>query len=169
MLVDERGLWPTWLSVPALTTRVDKVYAAFRIIGTGKGQRSGFADGCGGPPMITWCFYSILERFFRVGAKGLHMEEHDELVSFKSLKMDVRTPDVAPDMLASKDIYCIHMLNTPRRESGIDYLMYPEGILDFIRSDIDMLLRTGYHTAAFWWGTVRENRNYHLDDGWGTV
>jgi hypothetical protein len=71
MLVDERELWPTWLSVPALTTRVDKVYAAFRIIGTSKGQRSGFTGGDGGLPMITWCFYSILERFFRAGPKGL--------------------------------------------------------------------------------------------------
>ena len=76
------------------------------------------------------------------------MKEHDELVNLKTFEMDVRTPDVAPDMLAPKDIYRLHMLDTLRREIGIDYLMHPERI-DFIRSDIDMLLRMSYHTAAF--------------------
>lgn len=149
MIVDECELWPTWLLVPALTTRVDKVYAAFRSSGISKGHHIGFSGGCGGPPMITWCFYSILERFLRVGAKGLQEKEHDELVSIKLLEVDVRTPDVAPDMLAPKDIYRVDKLHRLRKESGIDYLMHPEFIVNFIASEIKTLLVMGYHTAAF--------------------
>jgi len=33
MLVDEMQLWPTWLSIPCLTTAVDKVQANIRMIG----------------------------------------------------------------------------------------------------------------------------------------
>jgi hypothetical protein len=100
------------------------------------------------------------------------MKKHDELVSLKILEMDVRTPDVAPDMLAPKDIYRLNMLDTLRRESGIDYLMHPERILNFIRSDIDMLLRMCYHTAAFGGvlferiGTIRLMMDGELCEEW---
>jgi hypothetical protein len=149
MIVDERELWPTWLSVPALTTRVDKVHAAFRLVGINQGQRSAFQIGCGGPPMITWCFYSILERFLRVGAKGPQSKKHDELVSIKLLEIDVRTSDVAPEMLAPKDTCGPDKLRRLRKESGIDYLMHPGYLVNFICGDIERLLQMCCHTAEF--------------------
>lgn len=149
MIVDESELWPTWLCVPALSTRVDKVHATFRTFGTGKKKHSDFQIGCGSPPNIVWCLYSLLERFLRVGPKGTQAKEHDEFVSIKLLELDVRTPNVPPEMIAPKDVVRIDLLEDLRKKTGIDYVMHSDYIANFIRSEINSLLYMGYHTAQF--------------------
>lgn len=79
MLVDEKSLWPAWLSVLHHTTRVDTVHATFRLFGACKYSQSGFRGGDEGPPGISWAFCSLLERFLRIGPPVLEIEKmlHD--------------------------------------------------------------------------------------------
>ena len=104
MLVDEDELYPTWLSVPQFATRVEKVYAEFRIIGAAKKNRTGFSGGDGGPPLIVWAFYSLLERFLKLGPvppqqieeiKGTEetRKTRDRDITIQVLELDFRMPD----------------------------------------------------------------------------
>ena len=70
MLINERELWPTWTSIPILATQIDTVEVNFRIISQGQKGWSGFSSGSGGTPRIMWSFYSLLERFLKVGSSG---------------------------------------------------------------------------------------------------
>ena len=117
-------LWPTWLCVPELTTGVENVHATFRIIGTSKDHGSGFTGGCGGPPLITWSFYNLLERFLKVGPLGLQKKDIDKRISIKTLEIDIQTPDVPEHTIVPKDMrFRKHgrSLGEFRKETGVDF------------------------------------------------
>jgi hypothetical protein len=146
MIVNEDELWPTWLSVPSLTTRVDKVYVAFRTFGIGKGL-CGFTRGDGGPELIVWHFYDLLERFLRVGPLPTHGGDPDRRVSIGTLELDIRTPDVPKTQLPPNPYLDSWRLAQLRRMDGIDYIMHPEHILNFLKQHIDTLLSMQYAPA----------------------
>lgn len=99
-------------------------------MGTEKnGHRGGFRAGNGGPPRLAWCFYTILEHFLRVGAKGPWKELHDEQVALKVLEMDVLSPDMAPEMLPLEAFWGYYRLPMLRRKTGIDYIVHLEYML----------------------------------------
>lgn len=103
ILLNEEHVCPTWLSVPEVTTKVDKLYAAVRTMTTGE-NRDGFEQGCGGPQQIVWCFYGILERFLRVGPVGLKTKsapETPDCFGIKMLELDFITPaELTPQLRA---------------------------------------------------------------------
>ncbi|KAE9365073.1 hypothetical protein N431DRAFT_430617 [Stipitochalara longipes BDJ] len=101
---EEKNLWPTWLYVPELTTRVDKVYTTFRSIGFPTKRNSLFLGGDRGPPRLTWALYNLIERFLRVGPVGRQPGRNDKHISIKELVIDVLTPDVPPEMIAPAKI-----------------------------------------------------------------
>lgn len=70
LLVDGKFLYPTWLSIPALTNVVDRLHTSIRIDLTAARQYQGFRLGCGGPPILVWSFLAILNRFLSVGPIG---------------------------------------------------------------------------------------------------
>ena len=80
MIVNEETLWPTWLVVPEYTTRVDAVHATVRIVGTkpASSRQSGFQFDGENPPVIVWCFLSVLERFLCKGPVGEQPPEDSE-------------------------------------------------------------------------------------------
>lgn len=86
MIVEERTLWPTWLYVPTTTSRVEEVRAPFRIMGAAEGRRSGYDGGDGGPPVMIWAFFNLLERFLQVGpVSSRQNRHHDKVTRFDTL------------------------------------------------------------------------------------
>jgi hypothetical protein len=77
MFVNEHCLCLTWLLVPEVTTRVDRVYATLRTVTTGENGRA-FMGGDGSPPRIVWHFYALLEFFLKVGPVGPQKERIDD-------------------------------------------------------------------------------------------
>jgi hypothetical protein len=101
--IAERELLPTWLYVPELTMRVDRVYTQIRSIGfPTQTCRQLFEGGDGGPPAIflSWAFYNIIDRFLKVGPVGRQPGKINKMISVKELIIDVRIPDVAPELIA---------------------------------------------------------------------
>jgi len=159
MFVDERWLCPTWLSVPCLSMRVDKVYAALRTVNKGRRGRA-FSGGDGSPPEIVWLFYELLERFLHVGPVGQRKEGNEEkkykYFTIKTLDIDVITPDQStpyletgyglPRLISPRDL--------PRKDTKADE--YACGLCSLMRNRIYSLLYMGYHTAEY--GTLLYER-----------
>jgi hypothetical protein len=53
ILVNEEQLWPTWVSVPKLTSRIDRLHFSLQSVGLRVRKRCTWRGGCGGPPLIT--------------------------------------------------------------------------------------------------------------------
>jgi hypothetical protein len=151
MFVNEQWLCPTWLSVPCLTRRVDKVYAALRSVTNGRRGRA-FRGGNGGPPEVVWLFYELLERFLHVGPAGQRKEGDNnkkyKYFRIKTLDIDIITPDhFIPEtgphgfsrLISSPDL---PDKNTKEHE-------YASRLCIFIRMKINGLLSLGYHTALY--------------------
>jgi hypothetical protein len=146
LVVNEEELWPTWLSVPALTSQVEKVRATFRWIGisnkSDQGQR-GFQGGDRGPSIITWSFYDLLTRFilglqeWQTHFAGKFLKHS---MSIKLLELDFRSPDLPTELIAPDVDYrsLLHL----REESGVDYLMNPAFLATFIEIHLRRLLST---------------------------
>ncbi|KAF2791811.1 hypothetical protein K505DRAFT_326582 [Melanomma pulvis-pyrius CBS 109.77] len=87
ILVDETLLCPTWIRVPALTTRVNRVNVTLRIAGSyaeisgkyeGYSSYRGFVVASGMGPAMAWTLYCVFERFFKAGPVGNIKSEADE-------------------------------------------------------------------------------------------
>jgi hypothetical protein len=66
IIAEEQNLWPTWLYLPALTTRVDKVYCQIRSIGFPHPKYGLFMEGCGGPPASNHSLFLFLLACFHL-------------------------------------------------------------------------------------------------------
>ena len=130
MIVKERTLWPTWLYIPTTTNRVEEVRATFRIMGAVEGRRSGYDGGDGGPPVIIWAFFNLLERFLNVGPVSRQNKPHDKSIKIRHLILDVLTPNVPADMIGPD--FRQDRLRRLRKQSGINYLKSPRSVLAFI-------------------------------------
>lgn len=53
ILVNEKQLWPTWVSAPAFTTRIERLHFSVKSVGPRLEGRSGWRIGDGSPPPIT--------------------------------------------------------------------------------------------------------------------
>ena len=157
MFVNEQELWPTWLSVPALSTRVDNLAATVRIFGSPKSLgQSGFRGGDGGPPQIVWCFYSLMERFLIHGPVGKRISgSQDKNITIKVLTLNIVTP-LDSNMWPTDIEQCHHGYFRNRRNSvhraasdQSSFLIRPEWLANFLVGFISSLLRMGYHTAPY--------------------
>ena len=134
MLINGEDLWPTWLYVPCLTTRVESLVATLRDVGpTGGRYGRGFRGGDGGPPWIVWGFHNLLIRFLETGPMGPQGKSIDRGVSVQTVVLDIMTPDVRPDMIASVRNSTAGKLRKLSREMGHEMLMSPLYILAFMR------------------------------------
>ena len=155
MMVNDKQLWPTWLSVPRISTTVDKVSAAFRIFGAAKSYReSGFQGGCGSPPGMAWTLFIFLDRFLHYGPAGLWQRRTEtNVVALKELDMNFDLPDSPGGLVSSKDD-CVsgfryRSLFVRRSQDGKNYTMHPEILLEFVSSSISSLLNMSYSAASF--------------------
>jgi hypothetical protein len=152
MILNDEVLWPTWLSVPAVTNEVEKVRVTFRSFGTEnaiKGRPRGFIRGCGGPEEITWAFYDLLTRFI-LGIPGGWRTylvdkflKHD--VSIKLLELDICSPDVPANLIAPPVQY--DELQRLRAGDGVEYLMSPSFLAKFLELHLRALLES--YTANY--------------------
>lgn len=144
MLVDEGELWPTWLSVPAISSHADKIAATFRIFGVNRRRRGGFQLGNGGPPAITWAFYNALQRLLLFGPIGFKMNVKYMDFSIKRLELNVLTPEgpVLPKDSKRHE-------SRPVEDATANHVMHPEYLAEYITRDIRRLLGMSYHFASY--------------------
>ncbi|KAH6662116.1 hypothetical protein B0J14DRAFT_310377 [Halenospora varia] len=114
LIVEGSELWPTWVSVPALTNQVDKVCTTFRIDHTGELSYKLFTLGCGGPPMIVWSLLSLLDRFLRVGPVVNPVYKASGDISVNILEIDVQTPNIPESLFIPDEQYHDNMLSFSR-------------------------------------------------------
>ncbi|KAF4636657.1 hypothetical protein G7Y89_g1422 [Cudoniella acicularis] len=142
LLVGGSSLWPTWISVPALTNLVDTVSAAVRIDHTGKITYRTFEAGDGSPPSITWTFYRILDRFLRVGPVVNPSAKPEGGIAVKTLELDIRTPDVPESRFIPHDKWRIRRGNIFGKDKNGENInvMPPSMLLPFIERYIELLM-----------------------------
>lgn len=149
IIAEETKLWATWLYAPVLTTRVDWVYTAIRTMGYCTKAYHLFKGGDGGPPQFAWALYSLIERGVRAGPVGRRTRKVDKKISIKEVVIDARTPDILPSKILPREVGTSSGRRRVCVENGSDYVLNPDFVLDFITSDIDILLRMCYHTALY--------------------
>ncbi|KAF2801804.1 uncharacterized protein BDZ99DRAFT_469329 [Mytilinidion resinicola] len=148
MQVDEAELWPTWLSVPVLTSKLDVVNVTFRATGFAK-KRSMWKRGCGAPPYMLWCFYYLLEHVLKRGPVGKTSASWDREVSIKTLNLNfVGNNHVSPgDPSDSRDIKYTYSADPDENTNNMD--LRPEWVADFLDSELWGLLGMGNSGAAY--------------------
>ena len=160
MMVDDKQLWPTWLSVPRLATTVDKVSAFFRIFGAAESYNvSAFRGGCCGPSAMAWTLFIFLDRFLNYGPAGLWQRKTEtSIVTLKELDMNFDFSDPPPcgDLESSQDSVSAFRHIERRTKDGEDCTMHPEALLRFVSSSIGSLLSMTSSTASF--GTILYER-----------
>jgi len=72
LIEGERNIYPTWLSLPVLTSEIDTLEVDLRLFGKRSAEeRSGFLIGCrgcnGGPGLGVWSLAALLVRFLEKG------------------------------------------------------------------------------------------------------
>jgi len=140
MLVNLEELWPTWLSVPSLTSSVDRVRAIFRIdgaSGTGKSHRSLFRCGDGSPLQISWAFYCLLARFLKVGPVLNPAKKPVGGMIIRNLDLEVQTTNIPADPSPLEQGY--------RLKPYVD----AEYLANFLETFTRILLDMSYHTASY--------------------
>lgn len=152
MLVNDRQLWPTWTRIPKLVSNVDNLHFSVKSVGPGPdGRRSIWAGGCGGPPIILWFFYGLLERFLKVGPFVGQHHKTDQHFTIKNLDIEVLTPDVPAEKLAPEDQYPGEQFynRTGAAELGSDLIIHPKKLAHILMDHNDSLLRIDYHHAEY--------------------
>lgn len=147
IIAEESKLWPTWLYAPVLTTRVDQVYAAIRTIGCHK-KGFGLFEG-GGPYVITYAFWNLVNRFLKVGPVGRRTKKDDKRISLKELIVDIHTPDVPANKILPRMHSDSFAAQIYRKENGPDFLRHPEYILNYVISDFGSILAMSSHSAPY--------------------
>lgn len=177
MLVNEKQLWPTWLALPDLTSRVDKVDVTFRISPAKRHPRNrhhddhGFRFGDGWPNQIAWCFYGLLmsfvdeESLFIEGQKISDMGVADESnqkstqshVSIQSLNLNFSTTYAYTSESSRKSQIYDDSGDIPilPEDDTICNVINPNYLLLYVTDYIERLLSMDYHTA-YWGGILYE-------------
>jgi hypothetical protein len=124
------------------------VYAAIRTIGFHNNGRFSLFNGSEACA-ITYAFYNLIERFLKIGPVGRRTRTDDKRISVKELIIDVRTPDVPAKKILPMYHSSLGRAEIYRRENGPHYLRNPEYILDYVVSDIQMILDMSYHSASY--------------------
>lgn len=149
MIVNEKELWPTWTSVPAPIARAEKVRASFRIFGINEESRGGFNGGAGGPPLITWSFYSLLARYLSLGPIGYPIKEAETGISIELLELNVWTPNgpLAP----VEEMYDPFgdRIRQLRSSTSIEYLMPSSWLVEYMHHHIQRLLAMSPGTTPY--------------------
>jgi hypothetical protein len=166
MFVNEAELWPTWLSVPALSKQVNTIDVTVRIFGRKlAGTRSAFVIGDGSPPQYVWLFYSLLERFLRYGATSPRTDSRPRDIMVKSINLNFISgePSLEPEDSGDQynkwwdeHDYFRRRPPIPDTSSDADLLaageparMHPKWLADKLGGHLGGLPYMSYHTAAY--------------------
>ncbi|KAL4925650.1 uncharacterized protein BDV17DRAFT_179674 [Aspergillus undulatus] len=176
-VLNDNDVFPTWLCVPQLTTRLDKLYVDVRLFGTiiesSIGRRQG---GNGGHTRYEWDFLALLERFLRYGPVGRkkNADGGDSLMMAgprgvcppiidRSIKVDTLVLDFSsaedkaqrgefpPREIEFRDWNCYRCgFGSHRHSRRLDeYNTRPEWLAELLADEIDMLLNLGRDREFF--------------------
>lgn len=96
MLLDERELYITWLAFPHPTNEISTLYADFRLSGNVEGKESILRLGNGGPPILIWGLFTLIERFLQRGPDFLAPRNQGRHMRIGELRVNVLTPPSPP-------------------------------------------------------------------------
>ena len=168
-LLREKQLSPTWTCIPSLAHHIDIVNASFHIVGSTSTFRwpTVFDQGCGSPPPIVWPFYELLERFFCRGASTPKPIMPGEAITrarrgrytIGHLRIIVQSTKLEPHQRIHpngipKACYATGFLSDEEKrnfvgEDGVEYLMDPEWLAQFLVHEMDMLLSMTCHATKY--------------------
>ncbi|OJJ43902.1 hypothetical protein ASPZODRAFT_19202 [Penicilliopsis zonata CBS 506.65] len=166
-VVNEKEVWPTWTMIPAPYRHLDKVTATVRLFDSGNSQQTRAIDryfhtGDRTPPKITWCFYTVLERFLRCGplAPSLPFISRflarpigfDQGFTIKTLVLDFLSPPPPPPKNPKETVKdgASDLATSNEQESVDSMVLYKaDWLANFVQMYMNALLMMSYHTAAY--------------------
>ncbi len=99
---------------------------------------------------MVWCFYDLLMNFLRAGPIRRQHEKSDRRVSIQSLVLDIRTPDVPAERIAPVEKCEYGRLMRLTRERGVEMVMHPMFVLNFLREAVNLGLVYEYYGELLW-------------------
>ena len=100
MLYEEESIYPTWLSVPVLSERIDVLEVDFRLFGAPDGDAHGYMGYWKGdliaPGPVVWSLLALLERFLKQGPDFLSCDRDERKIRLDTLVLNVLDTSV-PD------------------------------------------------------------------------
>ncbi|OJJ45176.1 hypothetical protein ASPZODRAFT_168231 [Penicilliopsis zonata CBS 506.65] len=161
-IVNEVDLFPTWVSVPRLNTRISTLYADIQLHGHILSKPDARAQvGCGGHLGFQWSFYALLERFLQYGPLGDQGPDPscprditiDTLIlDFSSAETSLPAPPAEVDY--RRWWRRQHFLDRGRRSEQtedvlVQYRARPEWMAEYLAKEMTGLLNMGYYHAKY--------------------
>jgi hypothetical protein len=133
VLYNEQVLLPTWLYLPELSTIVDEIQATIRYIGVDKGAV--FFGGDGGPPILYWLFYSLMEVILCAGVIGSACKS----IRVRLVEINIESPVVTEGMIVPRSSRTLGLISHSFVSGRPDF-MNPGPILSAVQNGISRLL-----------------------------
>jgi hypothetical protein len=155
-IVNEADLYATWTCIPAIAGHIDNIKATFTIAGSQIAERGAQPSSVSVPgdvskQEITWCFYSLLERFFSRGASPIASNNFSiptantqkKTYTIGHLEIDVQDTPLLPHQrihpcgrngCRGDPSLCLFV-----PDPGLEYVMDPEYLTSFLAEEIDEL------------------------------
>lgn len=145
MMLDETMLYPTWLAFPALVDEIPRLEVGFRLFGDVEGKQSAMKGGCGGPPLLIWSLFKLMERFLLRGPDFLAPREPTRYQRMEELVVNVVTPSLPPPNGYADDSTPFYGFHRGIRKG----LIHPRDMMCFLIDHMDFLLRRSKYTAPY--------------------
>lgn len=140
MLYEEEIIYPTWLSVPVLSERIDVLEVDFRLFGDPAGNAHGYMDywkadhGAASP--VLWGLWTLLKRFLTRGPDFLSPEKDE-----RKIEVDTLVLNVIDTSYPDEDWI-------PGYDRSRDDIMHSEHVVNEMSHAIDRLLEWSTSTYA---------------------
>jgi len=138
LMVSERHIYPTWFSVPFLSSSTPHIHVDFRLFGELKGYLSGWCGGVGGPGSMIWSLFALLRRFLLRGPDFLAPLQQTRKVKIGVLVLNVVTPSEVP----------AEGFVRLRNRNDTTGMIHPETVVDHIETNTGYLLARSRVTAS---------------------
>ncbi|KAL4949062.1 hypothetical protein BDW69DRAFT_203099 [Aspergillus filifer] len=172
-VLDDNEVFPTWLSVPFLTTRINKLFVDVRLFGNIISPHVSWRlRGDGGHAQYEWDFLALLERFLRYGPVGEKkrpdgirwspsVRDEERFISDRGIKVDTVILDfssaeeggkLAPREVTYVDWRRIFIPGRSGFKDGImleEYNTRPEWLAELLADEINCCLHFGRDREMF--------------------
>ncbi|KAL8687931.1 MAG: hypothetical protein Q9218_006034 [Villophora microphyllina] len=146
MMVDETMIYPTWVSFPVLLRYIPRLDVDVRLLGDVAGKRSGWTPGDGGPPLMVWGLFCLLERFLTRGPDFLSSVKQVTKPKVGELVVNVVSPSPPPpNGFIVEDTRFYRSFRRGERKG----LIHPETVLFFMINHMQYLLARSRYTERY--------------------